>query len=118
MNILSKKDKKQKGERVDRHIKAMEHRVGTITKIIKLDYIAEITCWCGKIVTIDSSKPVTENRCPGCNSPYKLLPSEWTQDEMNKIIADDNLNSLADKGNKILDEALDVTKKIEDEMKI
>ncbi len=78
---MTQKDKKQKGKRET----TIEHRSGKISKIIKLEYIAEITCWCGSILTIDSSKAITDNICQGCGSPYKLLNEEWTHDEQERI---------------------------------
>lgn len=79
---MSQKEKKQKGVR---EVK-VGHRSGIITKIIKLEYIAEVHCWCGEILTIDSSKSIEKNECPRCNSPYKLIPQEWTPEEQDKYI--------------------------------
>lgn len=79
---MTKKDKKPKGQRDPK----VGHRTGTIIKLIKLDYIAEILCWCGQVITIDSSKSVEENVCPSCGSPYKLMDQEWTDSEMKKFI--------------------------------
>ena len=79
---MTQKDKKQKGSR-DIEV---EHRIVKISKIIKLDYIVEMTCWCGNTVTIDSSKPITENVCSTCGSPIKLLDYEWTKEEQNKFM--------------------------------
>ena len=78
---MTQKGKKQKGKRTFE----IEHKTVRITKIIKLDYIVEMTCWCGNAVTIDSSKQITENVCSKCGSPIKLLSDEWTHDEMNKF---------------------------------
>jgi len=78
---MTQKDKKQKGKRDN----TIEHRSGKITKIIKLEYVAEVLCWCGNTITIDSSKPITENICSQCNSPYKLINEEWTHDEQERI---------------------------------
>lgn len=93
--------KKQKGQRENEPIKTNEvgHRIGTISKIIKLNYIAEIQCWCGNKLIIDSSKSIEKNVCSRCNSPYKLIKEEWTHEEMNRYLA------------------LNTTKKIESEMK-
>lgn len=62
------------------------HFSGIITKILKLEYIAEVHCWCGNDITIDSSKTTIENECPACGSPYKLLPQEWTPEEEDKYM--------------------------------
>lgn len=63
-----------------------EHRAVKINQILKLDYIVEMTCWCGNVVVIDSSKDISENVCSKCSSPIKLLNSEWTEEEKNKIL--------------------------------
>ena len=79
---MTQKNKKQKGKRDN----TIEHRSGQITKIIKLEYVAEVTCWCGNTLVIDSSKPITDNVCSNCGSPYKLINEEWTPDEQNKFM--------------------------------
>lgn len=78
---MTQKDKKPKGKRT----LETEHRTVNINKIIKLDYIVKMTCWCGNAVTIDSSRSITENVCSKCGSPIKLLSDEWTSEEMNKF---------------------------------
>lgn len=77
---MTQKNKKEKGKR------DCEHRTGKITNIIKLEYIAEVVCWCGNVITIDSSKSLEENICQTCGSPYKLLNEEWTESEMKKFM--------------------------------
>ena len=79
---MTQKDKKQKGSR---NIE-VEHKTVKIAEIIKLDYIVKMICWCGNTVTIDSSKPITENVCSTCGSPIKLLDYEWTEEEQNKFM--------------------------------
>lgn len=74
--------KKQKGQRDNEP----QHKIVKINKIIKLDYIVEMLCWCGNTVIIDSSKSVIENVCPSCGSPHKLLGDEWTNEEKNKFL--------------------------------
>ena len=56
-----------------------------IVKIHKLEYIADILCWCGEKITIDSSKPTEENMC-SCGSFHKLLDMEWTNEEMERLV--------------------------------
>lgn len=75
---MLKKTKKQKGQRDNQ----IYHKNGKITKLIKLDYIAEVKCWCGNNLIINSSKSIAENVCPGCGSPYTLINEEWTQERM------------------------------------
>ncbi len=79
---MTQKDKKPKGKRGIE----VEHKTVKIIKLIKLEYIVEMLCWCGNEVTIDSSKPITENMCSNCGSPIKLLADEWTPDEQAKFI--------------------------------
>lgn len=79
---MTQKNKKQKGSRDT----IIEHKTGKISKIIKLEYIAEINCWCGETLTIDSSKSIMENCCPGCGSPYKLINQEWTPEEQENFM--------------------------------
>jgi len=79
---MTQKNKKQKGKRNNR----IEHKAVKISKIIKLDYIVEMICWCNNSVTIDSSKPMTENVCSSCGSPIKLLDYEWDEKEVSKFL--------------------------------
>ncbi len=79
---MTQKDKKPKGKRGIE----VEHKTVKIIKLIKLEYIVEMLCWCGNKVTIDSSKPITENMCSNCGSPIKLLSDEWTPEEQAKFI--------------------------------
>ncbi len=79
---MTQKDKKPKGKRGIE----VEHKTVKIIKLIKLEYIVEMLCWCGNEVTIDSSKPITENMCSKCSSPIKLLADEWTPEEQAKFI--------------------------------
>lgn len=81
---MTQKNKKEKGKRELNF--EPRHKTGIITKIIKLEYIAEVRCWCGNNITIDSSKPITENECQECDSPYKLIDKEWTPEECEKYI--------------------------------
>lgn len=78
---MTQKNKKPKGKRA----LEVEHKTVKINKIIKLEYIVEMTCWCENAVTIDSSKPIQENICSKCGSPIKLLADEWTTEEINKF---------------------------------
>lgn len=78
---MTQKNKKLKGKRT----LEIEHKTVKIDKIIKLEYIVEMLCWCGNAVTIDSSRSITENVCSKCGSPIKLLAGEWTSEEMNKF---------------------------------
>jgi len=77
---MAQKDKKQKGARKNN----VGKRTGKILEIIEIAYKAKVQCWCGEILTIDSSKSTTENECPQCNSSYKLVDAEWTHEEMKK----------------------------------
>lgn len=79
---MTQKSKKPKGKR---DIET-EHRTVKIAEIIKLNYIVKMICWCRNEVTIDSSRPITENVCSNCGSPIKLLDYEWTPEEKNKIL--------------------------------
>ena len=79
---MTQKDKKQKGSRGIE----VEHKTVKIAEIIKLEYIIKMLCFCGNEVTIDSTRPITENVCPNCGSPIKLLDYEWTEEEQNKFI--------------------------------
>lgn len=81
---MTQKGKKEKGKREVEL--SPRHRTGVITKIVKLEYIAEVRCWCGKNITIDSTKSLTENECPECGSPYKLIDPEWTPEECDKYM--------------------------------
>lgn len=83
-NIMTQKGKKEKEKKEIKF--ESRHRTGTISKIIKLDYIVEVHCWCGNNLTIDSSKSIIENECTVCGSPYKLIDQEWTPEECEKYI--------------------------------
>lgn len=78
---MTQKNKKQKGKRVK-----TENKSGKIIELIELKYIAKVLCWCGNTIIIDSSKPITENTCSECGSPYKLLNEEWTEEEQKRYI--------------------------------
>lgn len=83
-NIMTQRSSKK--QNIIRKAIVQTHRIGTITKIIKLDYIAEVRCWCGNNLTIYSSKSIIENECTVCGSPYKLIDQEWTPEECEKYI--------------------------------
>lgn len=76
----------QKNKKKKRSKEEPQRRTGQIIELIEIKYVARVLCWCGEILTIDSSKPITDNTCSQCGSPYKLIDAEWTEEEMKKYM--------------------------------